>query len=116
MHELAVMRDVVRMIEEVLADAPRVRVRRVSLKVSTRSHVSRVDAGGAARALAAAAAGTRVEGAELELIAVPVSAECRSCGMRFDADEAVPLCPRCGATTVTVEEVPEVVVHELDVE
>ncbi len=116
MHELALMRDVVRMIEEVLADAPQACVRRVSLKVSAQSHVGQADSDTAATALAAAAAGTRVEGARLELIVVPLGVQCLSCGARVEVADPIAVCESCGSSNLRFDDVPELVLHELDVE
>ncbi len=40
--------------------------------------------------------GTMAEQAELELIRIPASAHCTSCGFTFETDQFLNICPKCG--------------------
>ncbi len=41
--------------------------------------------------------GTMAENAELELIRIPAKAQCMSCGFRFETNQFLNICPKCGA-------------------
>jgi hydrogenase nickel incorporation protein HypA/HybF len=43
------------------------------------------------------AAGTEAEGAELDLVVLPVRVACRACGAEREADELLIACPACGS-------------------
>ena len=60
-----------------------------------------------------AAAGTALEGAELEVREEPALAECRTCGRRFEAQDLVPTC-RCGSLDVAVTGGREVLVESVE--
>jgi hydrogenase nickel incorporation protein HypA/HybF len=44
-----------------------------------------------------AAAGSVADGAIAELVLVPVTGSCSSCGGEFRSDDAVSACPSCGS-------------------
>ena len=43
------------------------------------------------------AAGTEAEGAELDMVTLPVRVTCRACGAERDSDELLIACPACGS-------------------
>ena len=43
------------------------------------------------------AAGTEAEGAELDMVVLPVRMSCRACGGESEGDELLITCPACGA-------------------
>lgn len=49
-----------------------------------------------------AGAGTELEGAVLDLVTVPASLACRSCGVEAEVVSAWPSCPDCGSGDVEV--------------
>jgi Zn finger protein HypA/HybF involved in hydrogenase expression len=110
------MRQVVRMVRSRVDGFAGARPRIVRLRVSVRSHLAHEDEHVLRTAFQAAAQGTPVEGAMLELIRVPVAAHCSACGVRSDASPWRLTCPACGAGSLGREEVPEVVLHEIVVE
>ncbi|MFL5955493.1 MAG: hydrogenase maturation nickel metallochaperone HypA [Gaiellaceae bacterium] len=61
-------------------------------------------------------AGTPVEGAELELIAVPVRIACRTCGVEAVIDDFPLACARCGGVAVDVVAGEEFQVEALEIE
>lgn len=116
MHELALLRGVVRLVEDRLRAEPGARPVVVRLRVSALSHVARAHGGDLALLFAAAAEGTALADARLEISRVPVGATCGACDARWQL-EAWPLaCPGCGAPALTVADVPDVVVQELVVQ
>jgi hydrogenase nickel incorporation protein HypA/HybF len=44
------------------------------------------------------AAGSVAQGAEFELVAVPVLVRCRDCGLEVESDDSLAACGRCGST------------------
>jgi len=50
------------------------------------------------QALELVAAGTNLDGAVMELIQVPVTMTCRSCGVSVESDDIGPVCTACGST------------------
>lgn len=116
MHELALMRQVVRMVGSRVDGFAGARPRIVRLRVSVLSHLAQEDERAVRTAFQAAAQGTPAEGAALELIRVPVTAHCPACGVRSDASPWRLTCPACGAGHLRRDEVPEVVLHEIVVE
>ncbi|MFF5265276.1 hydrogenase maturation nickel metallochaperone HypA [Actinomadura viridis] len=65
-----------------------------------------------------AAAGTVVEGAELDLVLEPLSVRCRACGTEAPASDATALtaCSRCGAVDIEVTGRDDVVLESITVD
>lgn len=116
MHEWQLMAQVVKMVEEALRQAPSARPSVVRLKVSTQSHFFEHDAEALQSVFAAATRGTVAERAVLEILPVSVTAHCLLCGTSCEMQELLQGCPRCGSASLDVEQVPEVVLHEVVVE
>ena len=116
MHEWQLMAQVVKMVEEVLHQAPRSKPSAVRLKVSTQSHFFEHDEATLQSVFAAAAEGTVAERAALEVLPVSVTAHCGMCGTSCEMHELLQCCPRCGSACLDTEQVPEVVLHEIVVE
>jgi Zn finger protein HypA/HybF involved in hydrogenase expression len=64
----------------------------------------------------AAARGTRLEKATLEIRPFDGNGWCPRCRWDGTLEEGTALCPRCGGTMFHGQEAPEVVVHEVLVE
>lgn len=84
-----------------------------SMRVRVTGHP--VDAGVIDQGLRLAAAGTVVEGANVEVVARPPSVRCRDCGARSDAADPRLLvaCPRCGGVDVDATGAEEVVLEAI---
>jgi hydrogenase nickel incorporation protein HypA/HybF len=115
-HEWQLMAQVVKMVEEVLHEAPRSKPSVVRLKVSTQSHVFEHDETTLQSVFTAAAQGTVAEQAILEILPVPVTARCLLCGASCEMTELLQCCPGCGSASLDADSVPEVVLHEVVVE
>lgn len=113
MHEVHLMAQLVRMIEASLEETPGASPLRVRLRVSAVSHLMQHDRDQLQAAFALAAQGTRAAGAELDIQRMPVTGRCRTCGHSMSVSELVTACSSCGSTTVDVEDVPELVLHEM---
>jgi hydrogenase nickel incorporation protein HypA/HybF len=108
MHELGLCASIVDAIEQRAGDRP---VARVRIRVGRLHHVhpEAFD-----QSFAVAAMGTVAEDAEAELVLVPVSARCSSCGTVTVADEAPLACDRCGAIDLSVEGGDELILEMLE--
>jgi hydrogenase nickel incorporation protein HypA/HybF len=110
MHELAIAASVVQIASE-HARGRRVRAVRVAA-----GQLRQVVPDALAFAFELVAAGTPVQGAELELRTVPAVVRCRGCDARSE-QHAFPLrCAACGEFDVEVVAGEELVVEELEVE
>lgn len=104
------------MVEDVIHRSPHSKPSVVKLKVSARSHVFAHDAATLQSVFAAAARGTIAEQAALEILPVTVTVRCTTCGATSGTAELPMGCASCGAPTLEVDQVPEVVLHEVVVE
>ncbi len=113
MHEVHLMAQLVKMIEASLEATPGAAPLCVRLRISALSHLMQHDRDQLQAAYVLAAQGTRAAGAELEIQRMPVTGRCRACGHAMSVSDIVTVCSSCGSTTVDVEDVPELVLHEM---
>lgn len=116
MHEFHLMTQVVKAVEAGLQGAARARPLLVRLKIQTSSHLLMQDPSALHTAFAAAAQGTRAEGAKVEIIPVSGEAWCPQCKRENPAYAADGVCGTCGGMVVSAQSAPEVMVHEIVVE
>ncbi|WP_258360760.1 hydrogenase maturation nickel metallochaperone HypA [Moorella sulfitireducens (nom. illeg.)] len=111
MHELALAREAVRLVAR---DAARRGCRQVT-KVKLRfGELTAVLPEAMSMAFTCASRGTLLEGAQLDITTVPARARCSCCGVEFQPEEWLLLCPRChtpGARLLSGREM-EVVSYE----
>lgn len=108
MHELSVTQSVVDAIVDKMGDVP---VRRVRLAVGT---LSGIVPEAMEFCFELVTAGTPLQGAELEFERPGGSGTCRTCGLGFETDEVMPLCP-CGSADVAVTGGTELRIREVEV-
>jgi hydrogenase nickel incorporation protein HypA/HybF len=113
MHELHLMGQVVKAVEQVLRETETGKPSVVRLRVSALSHLLSHDRSWLQSAFEIASLGTTAEGATLDIVTVPVAASCRRCGTTSDLCLVDAACEACGARDVDLAAVPEVVVHEV---
>ena len=116
MHEAALLSRVIRLVEERLADRPDCRPLAVRLRVSPWSHLWGHDARTLNATFSMVAAGTRLEGAVLEIHRARIPVTCPACGQGCGIAEAVTACDACGAAIVSLREEPEVWLQDIEVE
>jgi hydrogenase nickel incorporation protein HypA/HybF len=61
-----------------------------------------VDAEAMTLAFEVMAAGTEADGARIEIVIVPATLTCRTCGAGGDTTDMLALCPRCGSDDVQI--------------
>jgi len=108
MHELAIARSVIEIAARHSGGAP---VARVELSVG---HLRQVVPSALEFAFEVAAAGTPVEGAELELREVPAAGACRACGAESEQSEFPFACAACGSLELDVIRGEELTVDALE--
>ena len=113
MHELHLMGQVVKAVEQALRDTETGKPSVVRIRVSALSHLLSHDLSSLQSAFEMAGLGTAAEGATLDIVTVPVTVSCQRCGATSDVSTAAVTCGACGAMDVDLATVPEVVVHEV---
>ncbi len=93
MHELAITESVVDMVAQRIADG---RVTRVVLEIGT---LSGVVPDAVRFCFDICTAGTRLEGAALDIVEIAAAARCRDCNGEFTLHDCIALCP-CGSADV----------------
>ncbi len=116
MHETALLSRVVRLVEDQLAGRPECRAVTVRIRVSPWSHLSAHDARSLNDTFSVVSAGTRVEGAALEITKTRVPVTCPTCKREQVAEEAMTACTACGSAILSLTEEPEVFLQDIEVE
>lgn len=115
MHEVHLMGQVVKAVNQALREANGAKPLVVRLKVSALSHLLDHDPSQLQAAFDMASHGTAAEGAALDIVTVPVEATCRRCGMRLEVSRMDAACEACGSHDLDIVSGPEVVVHDVTV-
>ncbi len=108
MHELAITESVVAAVREKLGDA---QVTRIRLEIGK---LSGVVPDSMRFCFEIAAAGTGLEGAELEIAEPPGRARCRDCSATVELDDLILLCP-CGSADLEVLEGMQLLIKNVEV-
>jgi hydrogenase nickel incorporation protein HypA/HybF len=72
-----------------------------------------VDSESLAQAFGVVAEGTEAAGAAVELVTVPATLSCRSCGFTGDTTDLLAVCPRCQSADVQVTGGDEMVLESI---
>lgn len=116
MHELHLMRQVVKAVETRLNETGSAKLSVVRLKVSALSHLLTHDHAGLQATFQLAAQGTKVEGAKVEVLPVSAAAWCPECQSGITVTGLNDTCSACGGDVIAASDEPEVVLHELVVQ
>jgi hydrogenase nickel incorporation protein HypA/HybF len=112
-HELSIAQSIVEIVEQTASANGSGRVRSIKLRIGELSGVV-VDS--LDFCFLAITAGTKLEGAHLEIEHVPLTAECRSCRQTFAVQNNVFLCPFCKSGVCSVVSGRELQVSEIELE
>lgn len=115
MHEVHLMGQVVKAVNQALREANGAKPSVVRLKVSALSHLLDHDPSQLQAAFDMASNGTTAEGAVLDIVTVPVEATCRRCGVKSQVSRMDAACDTCGSHDLEFVPGPEVVVHDVTV-
>lgn len=113
MHELHLMKQIVKVVETRLQGTGPAKLAAVRLKVSALSHLMDHDQATLQRAFGLAAHGTRAEGATVEIIPVPGVAWCPECRSNAAVTRLDNTCCSCGGPVMADPSASEVILHEL---
>ncbi|MFO1094386.1 MAG: hydrogenase maturation nickel metallochaperone HypA [Planctomycetaceae bacterium] len=94
MHELSLARALLKQVKELSASNRNGELRRVRLTVG---EFSGVETELLESALRESTFGTSLEGVELSITRVPLTAQCKTCGAKFRVERFCFVCPDCGA-------------------
>lgn len=108
MHELGYCEAVVDAVARRAAGRP---VARVGVRIGS---THRVVPAAFEQSFRLVAAGGVADGANAEVVVVPATAHCRSCGDDFSSPDPSPACPTCGGLDVDVEGGDEVTLEWLE--
>jgi hydrogenase nickel incorporation protein HypA/HybF len=97
MHELGLCEGIVEAVERRAAGR---RVTGVRVRVGARHRVVEESLD---QAFEMVAAGTVADGAEVDLVVVPVTLTCRDCGHQAESLEPLGACPSCGGTDLEMD-------------
>ncbi|MDA8235753.1 MAG: hydrogenase maturation nickel metallochaperone HypA [Clostridia bacterium] len=113
MHEMSLMASIFDILTRHLEDYPGVTVKKVTLRIGSLTNA-------VPEALefcfSAFAQGTVVEGAQLEIIQVPIKIKCRECQQESEPVEFHFRCPGCGSLAVDVTQGRELALESMEVE
>lgn len=108
MHEMAITESVVTAVSEQTGGS---RVVGVTMKIGT---LSGVVADSVRFCFEICVAGTRLEGAQLDIIEIPGRAHCRGCGLDVDLPDLIPLCT-CGSIDLDIVSGQELLIKHVEV-
>ena len=101
MHELAMAREIIDIVQ---AEMVRQNLHRVESVVVRIGALTGLNADALAFGFEASVVDTPLAGARLDVQQVPIKAKCRACGQEDAVEEFVFICPRCGGTDLEVIE------------
>ncbi len=113
MHEMSICESLLQIIEEQAAQHGFSKVLRVRLEIGP---LAGVETEALRFCFDAVCRDSVAEGAELEIIAPPVTGWCMDCAQQVDVRERFGPCPRCGGHRVHVEGGRELRIMDLEVE
>ncbi len=113
MHELALAREIVAIVEGEASRHGASAVRRIIVEIGVLSHV---DPRALAFCFAAAAKGTPAAGAVLETRAAPARVQCAGCGRNVGIAKRGDACPECGSFDLVTARGEELKVKAMEIE
>jgi len=112
-HELSIAQSIVEIVEQTASANGSGRVRSIKLKIG---ELSGVVGDSLEFCFLAVTAGTKLEGARLDIEHVSLTAECRSCRQTFTVHNNVFFCPSCKSGDCSVVTGRELQVSEIELE
>lgn len=114
MHEMGIATEIVRIVEaSIPPDMTGSKVTRIRLKVG---QLSAVVPSSLRFCFDVASKKTPAEGAELDIIEIPVSAHCDQCGYQWELEQPVFSCPKCESGAVKVMTGRELDIDTIEIE
>ncbi len=114
MHELQLMQQVVRLVDDVCRNQDHGHPVIIRLQISSHSHLAHHSLGELQTTFQIAAHGTPAQAAQLEIVTLPTQGVCQICGEQIERTIDTIDCSYCGASNVLWDETPEVIVKEVE--
>jgi hydrogenase nickel incorporation protein HypA/HybF len=112
MHEVAIARNIVEIVEDVIRDRPEARVDKVYVSIGRMVGVVHASLQFSFNAITP---DTALADATLVIEDVPVLARCNGCGREFEMETFVNRCTHCGGRNVQLISGEELLVREIEV-
>ncbi len=116
MHELQLLRQVVKQVEEHCQAQPRSNLARIRLEIDSHSHLASHTPEELRATFHFAAQGTPVDSADLDIHVRVSSGTCQSCGAVFDRTPETYGCPQCFSVNIAWEDHPELIIKDIEFE
>ena len=114
MHELQLMQKVARMIDDFSQHQGNGKPAVIRLQISSASHMAGHTLEELQTTFQMATQGTRANAAQLEIITKPIQGICQTCDQQIERQDDTVTCPACGMTQIQWEDLPEVLITEID--
>jgi hydrogenase nickel incorporation protein HypA/HybF len=108
MHEVGLVEAIVAAVRRRSGNRP---VAAVRVRIGSLHRVKRFSI---EQAFELATADTPLEGAALELVEIPITSRCGTCGAEHVGDEMVPVCPECGGSAMDFEGGQDLILERVD--
>ncbi len=114
MHELQVMHQIVQMVQNICQKEKNGKPHLVRIQVSSYSHLATHTPQELETTFRLATQGTTLQHLKLDMITIPTKTLCHSCNKTLVEEGETYLCPFCGSGNLERENVPEVIVKEVE--
>ncbi len=114
MHELQLLRQVVKQVEQLCQTRPGANLSRIRLEIDSHSHLSSHTAEELQATFHFAAQGTPVDSAELDIRVRVSTGTCQSCEAIFDRTQETYGCPHCFSGDIAWEDHPELIIKDIE--
>ncbi len=111
MHELGIISNIFKIIEQVAEENKLIKITKVQVKLG---QLQQIVPETLAFAFEAVAKGTKAESAVLDVEYVPVKMKCNQCGDEFFVEEHVYICPECSETGLTMLQGMEIILESVE--
>ena len=114
MHELQLLKEVVRQIEPLCQAQPGNRLSRIRLEIDSHSHLASHTTEELQATFHFAARGTAVDSADLDIHVRVSTGTCQSCKTVFDRTPEIYGCPHCFSGDIAWEDFPELIIRDIE--
>ncbi|MCK4797476.1 MAG: hydrogenase maturation nickel metallochaperone HypA [Spirochaetes bacterium] len=111
MHELSIITNIFKKIEEVAENNSLIKINKVKLKIGI---MRQVIPEFLRFAFEAVSKDTKAEKAELEIEYIPIKMKCNSCANEFIVENNIYICPLCNNTKLDILSGQEIILQSID--
>ena len=114
MHELQLLQQVVKQVQQLCMTRPKANLSRIRLEIDSHSHLASHTADELRTTFHFAAQGTPVDSADLDIHIRVSTGVCQSCQAVFDRSPETYGCPHCFSGDIHWEDHPELVIQDVE--